>query len=347
VCGELQTSLEKQSSRFEGIRNNVTDVKQLLAGAATNVALMEGKLQAQETHLKDERMRCHKLESHIAEIEHYRQMNEIRLTKGQDVLSSTMQEIVLKTETLLEHGSEHRAEQGRHSEHLSACQSMLDKIFTKTSGIGTIGEDVACLRGLFNTNAKSTVATLQAEIACLRSVLERQIENQDLTQDIGKTEFSELVEAKATIARLEQDAKHLGDVQALIQEQRNLVQEHEKTGKELLDRLIDVLRYDKISINQQSNDLTSSLQTLITQWQSATTEITSSKHEKEQKARRVATLEGQLDRVEQESESLRSKLQSVESEFETVKGAEERIKGKASHQQWNSNSITNELSWLI
>lgn len=346
---DLQSLSGKSTGQMDTLHARMRGLKAVVEGTVSETCRMDGILFAQGEHLRSEKQKCRKLESHILHLEQEKNKQNIRLHGQHHQLNDTLQQILAKLQALTE-GREHGGSEDDPTVVCQAlCQSLLDKDLAT-------GSDLNPLKGALGSMAELIVARTDIITQTLQTTAEtiRQENRHDISAQVStlfsavRVENNELLEARTELARLKQEAEQHRAVLELLQNARDIAEHRESHLQTTTVKLIDALGENKGDSHQQIIHLQDQVSSLLAKWQSASSALDESKQETRSRAEEMERLETKLNQATQDGLSLRSALVKAEERLtDSKKQIEQQSKDESNRLSLQIHTLGNEMAQEI
>ncbi|KAG9772591.1 hypothetical protein KCU88_g6102, partial [Aureobasidium melanogenum] len=321
---DARSTSEAASIRIEDIRS---EFRELTAVAQTNfstIERMDGILMAKEDHLRSEKQRCRKLETHIVFLEHERNKRDARLQIQAKSLEETVQGFSDRVGALANRKANDDMEKSRLMECQTMFQGLLDRSMCTNSAMDGLKDTLNSMKDLFNAHTTTNSESLQSAVEALKHQLQQDISKQAAKLSLEvQSGNKEVVQARAEIARLQQKSEQVDGILEHLWHDKTAAEDREQFLQNTTSRLMEHLGGTKEAMQKQSDELRSELSTLVTKWECACSQLAEGKRkmaemEKELECAKLELAESDRGRklLEEELEKLRDEMADAQQRAE-------------------------------
>ncbi|OQV08369.1 hypothetical protein CLAIMM_12656 [Cladophialophora immunda] len=305
----LQCSSDSSSEQLESIRDGVREAKAMAEDSTVTIRQLEAFAMAQNEHLMSETQRCRRLEAHILQLEQEKNKQNIRLYSQHQATNQTLQDISKGLATLHKERAEEDSATTRIIERLHQIQSAIDNNLPVKSDLAPLRDDCISVNSSIAKLEGSLSEKVQTAVASLKHDLQHDVSTQ-VSRLLSEVQSGnvELVEAKAEVARLQAKIEQTQEIMELLHEAKREAQKHEAE----LQATNQSLRNNKAAALTQSEELRTSLRTVTTKWQTASSELEKCKQDKSEVQAEVIDLTIRLSEATQEHNVLQAELMASE-----------------------------------
>ncbi|EXJ93007.1 hypothetical protein A1O3_01563 [Capronia epimyces CBS 606.96] len=335
--------------RMRSIRSEVGDLSTVAQSTISAVDRMDGLLLAQAEHLRSEKQKCRKLETHIVLMQHERHKHDSRLHCQNQALNETLRGMTNQLEALETRNVDESVEQGQLMECRKMLQTLLDSGLSTNADLGSLRQMLGSMNELLSrhaTHANSTSETFQAAIEALKEQLQNETSAQTATLlSEVQSGNKELIQAREEIAHLHQRSDQADGIVELLRNGKSIAESREKHLQSTTEKLIAALGDHKEATRKQSIDFENQNRSLLTKWQSACSQLAECKQQKEGKQEEIKGLKVKLLESETNQQALQQELEKSQEQIHHVqRSAEQRSKEQLDQMELELRQIQVKLN---
>ncbi|KAL2416647.1 hypothetical protein ABEF95_002226 [Exophiala dermatitidis] len=322
---DARSTSEAVSSRIEDIRSDVQDVTAVTQTNFSTIERMDGILVAQEEHLRSEKQRCRKLETHIVFLEHERNKRDARLQIQAKSLEETVQGFSDRVGALANRKANDDMEKSWLMECQTMFQGLLDRSMCTNSAMDGLKDTLNSMKDLFNAHTTTNSESLQSAVEALKHQLQQDISKQAAKLSLEvQSGNKEVVQARAEIARLQQKSEQVDGILEHLRHDKTAAEDREHFLQTTTSRLMEHLGGTKEAMQKQSVELRGELSALVTKWESACSQLAEGK-------RHIAEMEKELERAKLELAESGKSRKLLEEELDKLRDEMADAQQRAEH----------------
>ncbi|KAL2421551.1 hypothetical protein ABEF95_005153 [Exophiala dermatitidis] len=313
------------SSRIEDIRSEFPELTAVAQTNFSTIERMDGILLAREDHLRSEKQRCRKLETHIVLLEHERNKRDARLQIQAKSLKETVQGFSDRVGALANRKANDDMEKSRLMECQTMFQGLLDRSVCTNSAMDGFKDTLNSMKDLFDAHTTTNSESLQSAVEALKHQLQQDISKQGAKLSLEvQSGNKEVVQARAEIARLQQKSEQVDGILEHLRHDKTAAEDREQFLQTTTSRLMEHLGGTKEAMQKQSVELRGELSALVTKWESACSQLAEGK-------RHMAETEKELERAKLELGESGKSRKLLEEELDKLRDEMADAQQRAEH----------------